>query len=176
VKNLDEETIRHPERRRTSFVHLSRRTCSCFCRCTCTCISGCHPRMGSASAVAFLLSSFVVGGGPALVFAFSSPRQSKKRHRDLPRSNNSASTLALSFGCHPEGDLLSLLGAPRPGTPFIARSHRDMSGLSGEARSLRPFKPIPSAQSSFQSTANLLTPTVKWIQTPTVRLAPDCTI
>jgi hypothetical protein len=32
------------------------------------------------------------------------------------------------------------------------------------------------AHASFQSTTNLLTSTIKWNQTPTVRRKPDCTI
>jgi hypothetical protein len=35
---------------------------------------------------------------------------------------------------------------------------------------------IAQMQSTFQSTPNLLTPTIELTQTPTVRLAPDCTV
>jgi hypothetical protein len=36
--------------------------------------------------------------------------------------------------------------------------------------------PSPQAQSNFQSTPNLLTPTIKLTQAQTVRRKPDCTI
>jgi hypothetical protein len=38
-----------------------------------------------------------------------------------------------------------------------------------------PFNPRKT-HVNFQSTANPLTPTIKWNQTPTVRRKPDCTI
>ena len=70
-------------------------------------------------------------------------------------------------GCH----------TPKSGAPFMAQSHRDMSGPSHEVRSVPcPFQATPRTHANFQSTANLLTPTVKWIQTLTVRRKPDCTI
>jgi len=102
----------------------------------------------------------------------------------LPRSNNSASAFALSSGCH-----------PRRGSAFAFRYPKASAlGLS-DPRSLKGFSPwgmlsysrsrIHSShpkchrhktQSNFQSTLDLLTPTIKLTQAPTVRLAPDCRI
>ena len=39
-----------------------------------------------------------------------------------------------------------------------------------------PARSVTKTQSNFQSTTKLLTPTIKWNQTPTVRRKPDCTI
>jgi len=65
-----------------------------------------------------------------------------------------------------------------PRTPFMAQSHRDMSGLSRQARAalcgLRPHPTKPHA--NFQSTTPPLTHAINLTQTPTVRRRPGCTI
>jgi hypothetical protein len=159
VTNLAQEKNCHPERRRAFFARRSRRTCGCFCYC----ISGCNPRRGPA-----LISP--TAGCP--IHAVSS-------HAGVP-SERSLLVGVDEWAIARKRDPLRLRARLQP-----CRKLPSGKGASAsEVCSPVPAKPIRGikkqdrhkTQSNFQSTSRLLTPTIKWNQTQTVRRKPDCTI